>query len=159
MNRTDGFTLIELMVTLALAVILLALAVPSFRNTVQNNRATTTANELLTALSTARSEAIKRNETISLCSSANGTSCASSTNWATGWIMLDGSGSVLRVWSAPDGSPTITGPSASVQFDVTGAANAGTTYQVQFPECTGDQKRTITLLPTGVADVSTSTCS
>lgn len=56
-----GFTLIELMVTIAVAAILLAVAVPSFRHLIISNRLTTAANDVVTALTVARSEAIKRN--------------------------------------------------------------------------------------------------
>ena len=63
-----GFTLIELMITLAVAVILLVIAVPSFRTMTISNRLTTTANDVVAALNTARMEAIKRNASTQLCS-------------------------------------------------------------------------------------------
>ena len=56
-----GFTLIELMVTLAVAAILLAVGVPGLRNILLSNRLATTANDVVVALNLARSEAIKRN--------------------------------------------------------------------------------------------------
>lgn len=59
-----GFTLIELMVTIAVAAILLAVAVPSFRHLIISNRLTTAANEVVTALTVARSESIKRNANV-----------------------------------------------------------------------------------------------
>jgi len=66
-----GFTLIELMVTLTVAMILLAIAVPSFTYVTVSSRLTTTANELVTALTVARSEAIKRNVPVAFCGKAN----------------------------------------------------------------------------------------
>ena len=63
-----GFTLIELMITLAVAVILLVIAVPSFRTMTISNRLTTTANDVVAALNTARMEAIKRNASAQFCS-------------------------------------------------------------------------------------------
>ena len=66
--RALGFTLIELMITLAVAVILLVIAVPSFRTMTISNRLTTTANDVVSALNTARMEAIKRNTSTQLCS-------------------------------------------------------------------------------------------
>lgn len=59
-----GFTLIELMVTIAVAAILLAVAVPSFRHLIISNRLTTAANDVVTALTVARSESIKRNASV-----------------------------------------------------------------------------------------------
>lgn len=158
MKKEHGFTLIELMVTLIVAVVLLTVAIPSFRGTIQNNRATTIANSLLGALNLARSEAVKRNATVTLCASSNGSSCTTSTNWATGWVMLDNSSNLLRTWNAPDGNPTISGPSAAVQFYGTGGANAAVSYTVTLPNCTGDQKRTITVDATGRAVVTTGSC-
>ncbi len=66
--RPRGFTLIELMITLAVAVILLVIAVPSFRTMTISNRLTTTANDVVGALNIARMEAIKRNASVQFCS-------------------------------------------------------------------------------------------
>ncbi|MCH6550161.1 MAG: prepilin-type N-terminal cleavage/methylation domain-containing protein, partial [Proteobacteria bacterium] len=59
-ERTRGFTLFELMITLAVAALILSLGVPGFRNFIQNNRATTHTNDLVTALNLGRSEATRR---------------------------------------------------------------------------------------------------
>jgi len=68
-HRKDrGFTLIELMVTLAVAGILMVIAIPSFRNITLKNRLSTTANQFVDALNTARMEAVKRNDYAQFCS-------------------------------------------------------------------------------------------
>ena len=59
-TRTSGFTLMELMVTLALAAIIVGLAIPNMRDFIRNNRLTGAANDLLHSLQVARTEAIKR---------------------------------------------------------------------------------------------------
>ena len=82
-----GFTLIELMVTLAIVAIVATLAVPSFRVFVQNNRLTAQNNALITALNIARSEAGKRRQTITVCASSNGTGCNTS-QWELGWLVF-----------------------------------------------------------------------
>lgn len=82
-----GFTLVELMITLAVAVVLLVVAVPSFRNLTISNRLTTTANEMVDAINTTRMEAIKRNSNAQFCSNsatnnlsdALGSSCGTTT--------------------------------------------------------------------------------
>ncbi len=86
-NVNKGFTLIELMVTIAVAGILAAIAVPSFKSTIQNNRLTTGANELVTALNLARSEAIKRGMTVTVrkVDSNSKTKSSSTANWEAGW--------------------------------------------------------------------------
>src|SRR5688572_16029390 len=88
-RRVSGFTLIELMVTIAVASVLLGIAVPSFNQLIVTNRLTAQANEVVSAINFARSEAIKRNTSISFCrtSSATATTCAASAgNWQD-WIV------------------------------------------------------------------------
>ena len=86
--RQRGFTLIELLITIAIAVILLGLGVPNFIDFIRNNRLVSQANDFVTALNYARSEAIKRNIRVTVCSSATGTTCAGSTSWEQGWIVF-----------------------------------------------------------------------
>lgn len=66
-----GFTLVELMVTLAVAVILMVIAVPSFKNIILSNKLTTTANDVVSALNFARTEAVKRNGNTQFCSDSS----------------------------------------------------------------------------------------
>ncbi len=84
----SGFTLVELMVTLAVAIILLSVGMPSFTETIQNNRLTTAANKFVSAVNLARSEAIKRGTRITACKSNDGAACVASGNWAQGWIVF-----------------------------------------------------------------------
>jgi len=65
-----GFTVVELMFTMAVAVILIVIAVPSFKSMTLSNRLTTTANDVIEAISTARMEAVKRNANTQLCSNS-----------------------------------------------------------------------------------------
>lgn len=79
--RSRGFTLIELMITLTVAVILIAIAIPSFNYLTVSSKLTTVSNGLVTALNTARMEAIKRNNLVTSCSNTGngadtlGTAC------------------------------------------------------------------------------------
>ncbi len=76
-----GFTLVELMVTIFVAAILMAIAVPSFKHIIASSRLTTVSNSLVDALNTARMEAIKRNSDTQFCANAGngddtlGTAC------------------------------------------------------------------------------------
>jgi len=90
MTRTgQGFTLIELMVTVSVAAVLLAVGVPSFQTTVKNNRLTAAANSLVGALNLARSEAIKRGVFVTFCKrNGGGTDCDNSASWNDGWIVF-----------------------------------------------------------------------
>lgn len=73
-NTATGFTLIELMVTLAVAGILLAVGIPSYRSLTVGNHLSTVSNQLVSSLQVARMEAIKRNGLVQFCGDAgNGT--------------------------------------------------------------------------------------
>jgi len=76
------------MMALAIAGILTATATPAMQNIVYEQRLTAYVNELFGDLQFARSEAIKRVAQVTLCTSSNGVSCSSSTNWESGWVMF-----------------------------------------------------------------------
>lgn len=86
-RTAEGFTLVELMVTVAVLAILTTLAIPSFTTLINSNQLVSQANELVAVMQGARSEAIRRNTRVYLCSSSDGATCASSDTW-TGWLMF-----------------------------------------------------------------------
>jgi len=93
-----GFTLIELMITVALAAILTALAAPSMTAMIRSNRIQTEASWLLNDLQFARSEAIRTGQPVSLCPTATGgttsPTCITTNTWHSGWIVFrDATGS------------------------------------------------------------------
>lgn len=86
-----GFTLLELLVTLAVAAILLTVGVPGFRNAVMDNRLASEANEFVTAVNLARSSAVRYQRRATVCAStgydAAVPTCSGGKNWSTGWIV------------------------------------------------------------------------
>ncbi len=89
MNKTQtGFTLIELIVTLAVGAILLSLAVPSFLQITQNNRIATQTNDFVTSLNMARSEAVTRGNRVTVCKSTDNATCIAGGDWQQGWIIF-----------------------------------------------------------------------
>ena len=87
MKKDSGFTLGELMVTLAIVGIVMAFAIPSMQTFVKNERLTTQINTLVSHLAYARSLAVTRRQQVILCASDNTTSC-SVNDWAKGWILF-----------------------------------------------------------------------
>jgi type IV fimbrial biogenesis protein FimT len=138
-----GFTLFEAVITMAIVAILMALAIPSYRYVTNANRIAAEINGLLGDMQYARAEAIKEGQTVTVCVSTNGTSCAGAavSTWQNGWIVfsdVNGNGAVdagdqiLRVQSAFIGTDTFTANPASGYvifnregFSSSGVANAG----------------------------------
>jgi len=87
-SRRLGFTVIELLVTIAIAAIVMGLAVPSFNTAIKNNRLTAQVNMFIGALNLARSEAIKRNYNVAVCRSNDGVTCVNLDDWAQGWLVF-----------------------------------------------------------------------
>lgn len=115
MRRERAFTMIELMIVIALIATLTAMVAPSFNEIVKNNRLSSQANDFIASIHLARSEAIKRNQNVFLCRSADGTSCATSGGWEQGWVVfvdinnnttLD-AGEELRIYPALAGGNTL----------------------------------------------------
>lgn len=86
--RSRGFTLIELMVVLAVATVLLTIGIPSFRSLIANQRASTSINEVLASFRLARSEAIKTARSVTVCKSEDGATCDDAVEWEAGWIVF-----------------------------------------------------------------------
>jgi type IV fimbrial biogenesis protein FimT len=169
-----GLTLIELMIALALIAILLALAAPSLQEAMMSIRITGHTNDLMGDLAVARSEAVKRNIPVVLCSSTDGQSCAAAASWNQGWIVfpdVDASGAqngtaeaALKTRGALQGNPTLT-------LNCVGASNGSVTYKSTgmstlpfsiFTLCdsrtTANAGRTITINTTGRVISAKGTC-
>ncbi len=149
MMKYHGFTLVELMVTLAIAAILLTSGVPSFANLIKDNRLSTKTNELVTSLSLARSEAIKQGRTVNIKRNAS---------WAQGWkiwVDTDGDnnldpGEEIRVNDGFNNTGvTLTSSGGSqLSYDPQGAAGVTGTFDI-CDNRTGETGRRLTIFATG----------
>lgn len=115
---TSGFTLIELLITLVVASILLAMALPSFREFVQIQRGKAASYDLVNSLIFARSEAIKRNSDVALTANANG--------WVNGWaVNTVPAGDVALSNQAAMTGIVITNTATSLTYTGSGRLKAG----------------------------------
>ena len=134
-NRHEaGFTLVELIITLTIAGILIALAAPAMQTFVLDQRLTTQANDFIADLSLSRSEAIRRASNVVICrqgGSVSSPSCSTTAAWGAGWVVFadaDSNGalasneSVLRIRQSLDGNNTLNAISGtnSIVFANTG---------------------------------------
>jgi type IV fimbrial biogenesis protein FimT len=161
----SGFTLIETMVTIAIAAILMALAAPSMRSLIERNSVADSVDSFVSAISHTRAEAVRRGLPVTLCRSADAATsstpaCSADPAWQAGWMAfvdLDGDGvfessqgdSLLRVQGALDRSGTIIqgnpegdGSYASLRFRPTGTLkNGASTFIFKSPSDIESLKR------------------
>lgn len=164
-----GFTMVELMITVAVLAILMTIGFPSFQGVMRSNRVATTNNELLGALALARSEGLRNAHGGGVCASADGSTCAGDWNdgllvWAdaNGNGVLDGSETVLRYVKAAR-NIVVEGPASGViAFDQRGRRRGATSQQLtlQSDEC-GDQllRRTLSINASGQVVSAKGACS
>lgn len=124
-----GFTLVELVVVMALVALLVTIGIPGFNNVIRDNRLITGTNELVASMALARSEAVKRGIPVTVCASTDGAACTAS-NWEQGWIVftdqgvagtVDGDDTMLRVQNALAGDINIAdGGSTQIRYAADG---------------------------------------
>ncbi len=131
LRRQTGLTLVELMVTVAVAIIMLAAAVPGFNDIMRSNKLSTNVNTFVQALHVTRSEAVKSGGA-TLCASNDGASCVGG-DWTKGWILfsdfnldgvLNGADTLVRVNDAmPAGATLPVFSATTVTYAGTGFLN------------------------------------
>lgn len=177
LNR--GFTLVELMVTVAVVAIVSGIAIPSFNSMIINNRSVNIANEFVDALSFARAQAVTRPARISICASNSGTSCAG--GWTNGYIVFIDTadsdtavdpvvGEVLRYSQKSKGNLELTvgygnegaTPASFFRFTSAGTLarlnNEALKINSKIINCKGDYAREITITLAGQAIMQPKDC-
>jgi type IV fimbrial biogenesis protein FimT len=151
-----GFTLIEMIVTVALAAILLTMGVPSFSAMLKNNRITTQTNQFVTAMNFARSEAIKRGVSISVVAANDDDD---NNEWGPGWSVIDNNDNVLRVFPALDGDTTLESAADTgiFQYARSGRVSAADTLTM-CDDREGETGRSISIAASGRVDTSNTVC-
>jgi type IV fimbrial biogenesis protein FimT len=136
-RREKGLTLIELMVTLAVAIVILAIGIPAFTSFSARDTSAATVNALVTALQQARAQALSEAHSTAVCATVNASTtdtCGTDQTWNMGWLVFvepaspDGArgagDEISRRFPAPRPEVTITAPAgiSAVRFMPTGEA-------------------------------------
>ncbi len=162
LRLSKGFTLLELMVTVAVVAVLASVAFPSFQSSIRSNRAATTHNELIGLVNLARSDAIRNNRGGGVCGSSTGSSCDG--QWGQGMMAFSDSngdgafsnGETVLRFSAVNTAMAVTGPAALIGFDSRGRRRATGNQEVTLqPSQCGGQKLRSTLTINASGQVTT----
>jgi type IV fimbrial biogenesis protein FimT len=172
-----GFTVIELVLTMALLSILATIAFSSFGTLIKTNRIATQTNDFMSALMLARSESLKRTSRTTVCRSANGTACATTGGWEQGWIIfadldndatVDTGETIMQVYSALNANSSLRGETnvaAYISYIPTGVTQlvGGSTQTGTLIMCDdrgfGEDARAIIISATGRPRVAVATDS
>jgi type IV fimbrial biogenesis protein FimT len=181
MNKHSGFTLIELMISIVVLAVVLALGIPSFQEFIKNNRLAGQTNDLVMAIQMARNEAVKRGTGSVICASGNQATCSESDDWTTGWIVfsdidqegdleLDANGDLVEDCEKDDCivrtrgnviKGSISGNGATrIQFRPDGLLDAGgaITLTLTADDCYQNQVRDVTVSAMGQTTITKQAC-
>lgn len=181
-NYKNGFTIIELMVTLAVFAVVVGVVLPNFNIQILNHRSIALGEDFTTALNFARSEAVKRRARISLCASSDGATCVGA--WTDGFMAFvdnatsddaaapvlpntDGITTILRVWQRPDTNAVITAKRGANDINFIRYTGLGTlaritddpiTVEAKFSNCTNDSAQRLTIGLSGLISLTRIPC-
>ncbi len=173
MNSSKGFTLVEVMVALVVAISIMVIGIPAFNGLLSSNLMTGYANQLVGDLRYARNSAVDNISHITVCASNSDQTGCSGTDWSNGWLIfededqgddLDAGEKILRVREIPSNERSDlvfgSGAPSTIRFN-TGGENvkgAEITLSLKRSDCIGTQARTITISVMGRPSVEHIAC-
>lgn len=169
MTQGKGFSLIELLVTISLFAVLTSVALPSLQALFQRNKATNSANLLLTHIQLARIRAVMDNVTVVICPTVDSISCAASTDaWSKGWLVykdldyqqpphVDADDILITTHNNNGSDASLHTTLSHIRFSPSGTARNGTI--VICPDGAAQHARAIIISIVGRARVSTATAT
>lgn len=179
-RRQRGFTLIEMLSTVAVLAVTTTVGVPALNSFVVGNRAASEVNNLITALNYARSEAVSGAREVSVCpyvedaaaaDPAARYTCADTTDWQQGWVVFretvdeagvpTGSRDILRVFEPLASGDSLNGSVTAVRYLPTGflADSAAAPSFALIPQaCAATQRRNVVISLQGQAHVASASC-
>lgn len=169
LRLSRGVTLLELMVAITVLAILAGIGVPAFSNIMRNNAIAAQASNLVSALSLARSEAMKRGIRVSVCpSNDSGNACTE--DWNNGWLVfaddfgaagvLEASDVPIQQFAGSNSGVTVATDVPAVVFMPSAATNSGAALNFSLTKegCTQDERRQITVDPSGRVSLTHAPC-
>lgn len=158
-----GFTLVELLVAIAILSILVAIGVPTFNQVTLTSKLRSYSNEIVASSTLARSEAIKRNAIVTMCVSSDGVNCAAD-GWEEGWIIfqdtdtdgvVDSSETLIHRQPATDTGFQIVAAVDTLNFQPSGVGATTTSLKVcRSSPSVGGVERLVTISATGRTTVT-----
>mgnify|MGYP006431161229 CR=1 FL=1 len=161
--KSQGFTLIELIVTVSILAIGAAIAVPGFQNLIQSNRVSTQTNNFISSVKVARSEAVKQGQPVTMR--------AVEGNFGNGWCIYQGpsgtdctNATTIREFGEPSGITLDAGGNTTFQFNGQGeleTPNTAVTVNVDPKNCSGasNQRRVVSISVIGRPSLAKGNCS
>lgn len=173
MKRLSGFTVVEIMVALAVGILIITIGLPAFTSLMSSNQMVTYANDLVGSIRYARNSAANGNDSVTICASNDDQTGCSGTDWNNGWLVfvdeddgndLDVGEEILRVKSIHPSERSFlvfdSGTPATIRFNPSGENTAGTVLSLTFKKnnCYANQARTITVSVIGRPSIEHVAC-
>ncbi len=152
LRRTAGFTLLELLVTIAIVAVIAGIAAPSFQNMMATQRVRSATGDLVSALNFARSEAVKRNRVVTVSPGAS---------WAAGWSItyVDNGGNTQTLQSHGGFDGLTVAGNTAISFRADGRRNsANVQIEIAPPSGSGAKKHCLSVSPTGKPESKAGAC-